>query len=537
LLDTLRIKNLALIDDIEIEFDKGLNIITGETGAGKSIIVNSLQLILGKKASSDIIRADEDTCKVEAIFNLDDLDDFLIIQRILTKSNKNKVKINDEYVTIHRLKEVTEKIIDFSAQNQYLFDSSNQLFIFDLFCNLQTKKDKYYNIFKRYKELEKILEEEEEKKEKVKEEIEILKYQLKELEDANLDDFDEIELRNKIKFYEKVEIIKETLNFISQVFESQNFNLTTVKQKLHEIVKLKPSFEEIFKLIENIEIEVYEILNICVQELSELPEDTNELDNLIEIEEKLNFLKKKYKQNTIDELVHLKDKKKKELHKLENLDFKYREYREEFKELKKQIINLAEELHKIRLKFKGDFERKIIEILKDLNMEQVNFVVKMEKLDSINKTGITRLEFLISTNEGEEPKPIKYIASGGEKSRIMLALKSVLSEYLNIPVLIFDEIDAGTGGKTAFIIGKLLKKLSKSHQVFAITHFPQVAAFADNHYKVYKIVENGKTYTRIKKLNDRERIEELSRMISGSITEKSLLSAEEILNEAEKSNS
>ena len=535
MIDVLRIKNLALIDDLEIEFGKGLNIITGETGAGKSIIVNSFQLLLGKRINKDIIRTDAEMCEVEGVFDLDDYDDFLIIKRILTKNNKNKVKINDNFETLNSLKSKTERLIDFSAQNQFLFDQFNQLQIYDLFCNLKKKKDEFKNLYDKYLKLNKILKEKKENKEKIYEKLDILKFQLKELEESNLENIDEEFLKNDIEYYENVEIIKETLNFTNLNLEDKLGVISEIKAKISNIKDLKQSFSELLKILENVEVEINEILNISVQEISDLPEDSSKLDELIDIENKINFLKKKHNVQTVEELLILKENLKREIERIELEDIELEKEKKELEVLKEKLERLAIELHGARIKFKNKFEREIEKILKELNMEKAKFVVDFEILNEFTDTGKDRIKFLISTNEGEEPKPLVEIASGGEKSRIMLALKSFLSEYLQIPILVFDEIDAGTGGKTAFSIGKLLKKLSRNHQVFAITHFPQVAAFADNHYKVYKISEKGKTFTKIKKLNEKERIEELSRMISGNVTEKSKLSAEELINEAKKS--
>ncbi len=535
MLDTLKIKNIALIDYLEIEFGKGLNIITGETGAGKSIIVNSLQLILGKRGSLDIIRTNEDKCEVEAIFDIKGTDDFLIVKRVLTKSNKNKIKINDEFSTLSKLKSITEDLIDFSAQNQYLFKNENQLYIYDLFCGLYELKEKFKKNFIRYNELKKEILEKEYNKVKILEKLEFLKYQLNELEQLNLNDIDENELKNQIEYFGNIELIKSSLEFIFEKINEKNSLIGEIKQKISEIQSLKPSFKEILNILENIEVEIGEITNICLQEIKEIPDDSFNINDLLELEDKINNLKKKHGKKSVKELIELREKFKKEIEKLENFEISLEKEKLELNNIEQTLFEISEKLSFIRKKNKKKFEREIENILKNLNMEKVKFVVKIDDMKDFSSSGRNKIEFLISTNEGEIPKLIKNIASGGEKSRIMLALKSFLSDYLDIPILIFDEIDAGTGGETAFAIGKLLKKLSKTHQVFTITHFPQVAAFADNHYKVYKVFENGKTFTRIKKLNYNERIEELARMISGNISEKVKLSAEELINEAKKS--
>ena len=537
IIDTLKIKNLALIEDIEIEFSKGLNIITGETGAGKSIIVNSLQLIIGKRASSDIIRANEDMCEVEAIFDLEDYDDYLIVKRILTKNNKNKIKINDNFSTLNNLKEITYKLIDFSEQNQYLFDDKNQLIIYDLYCGIKDDVNEFKKLYSEYLDLKNKIEDREKEKDKAKEKLEYLKYQLQQLESINLEEIDEYELKKEITYFENSEIIKSTLDNIIAFIDNNFSNLANFKQKISEIKNIKPIFNEIYSILENVEIEIGEISNLCFQELKGLPDDLSQLDELILLQEKINNLKKKHNKETIEELIELKKSLKQEINELENYEIYIADEKKKLNELSKKLKELSEKLHNIRLKNKEKFEKEIIKILKQLKMENVKFVVSIKESESFSNRGRDRVEFLISTNAGETPKPIKNIASGGEKSRVMLALKSFLSEQLEIPILIFDEIDAGTGGETAFAIGKLLKKLSNNHQVFAITHFPQVAAFADSHYKVFKETTNGKTITRIKKLNYREKIEELARMISGNITEASKKSAEELINEAEKSNS
>ncbi len=290
------------------------------------------------------------------------------------------------------------------------------------------------------------------------------------------------------------------------------------------------------ELATNIEVELNELEHLCIREIGNFSENSEKrLNELILFEEKINELKRKYKKNSVKELIELKNRLKKELEELENFKISYERKEKELLKIEEELKILSEKIHNKRLEKKRFFEKAVEEILKNLKMEKVRFKLDIRKIEKLTQFGITKLKFLISPNLGEPEKPIESIASGGEKSRIILALKSFLSEYLNIPILIFDEIDAGTGGETAFFVGKLLKKLSKKHQVFAITHFPQVAAFADTHFKVYKVVEDGKTFTKIKKLNYEERVEELARMIAGTLTEKAKKTAEELINEAKKS--
>ncbi len=540
MLDTLKIKNLALIKDLEIEFSEGLNIITGETGAGKSIIVNSLQLILGKRASIDIIRDGEERCEVEAVFDLDNYEDYILVKRILTRNKKNKIKINNEFKTLSELRKFTEGLIDFSAQNQYLFDSENQLKIYDSFCGLTEKVKEFLDLFERYNNLKKSLLKKEERIQQIKDRIIILNHQLKELSELNLEEVDENQLKSDIEYYENIEKIKECLNFSIEILNnSDDFSIKNqiqkLKEKFVEIANLKDSFGEILTILEGVDVQLNEIVNTCLKEISSLPDDDSTYNRLIEFEEKINFLKRKHNKNSVEELIKFKKGIENELKDLENFEILMEEDKKELFSLEKRLNEIANILHKERLKYKENFEKEIVRILKVLKMDNVKFYIKIEELEKFNAFGRDKIEFLVSTNIGERAKPISEIASGGEKSRIMLALKCFLSDFLNIPVLVFDEIDAGTGGETAFAIGKLLKKISERHQVFVITHFPQVAAFADSHYKVFKITEGNRTITKIKRLSLNERIEELSRMIAGTVSERTKMSAEELINEAKKS--
>lgn len=536
MLSSVRVRNISIIDNIEIDFDKGLNIITGETGAGKSVFLNSILLLLGKKLSpTEILRASATTGEVEAIFWNNDED--IVIRREIVRDGRGKVFINGKFASLNELKELTKNFIEFSGQNQnqILFNRLEQLKFIDIFGNLKEYLFEYYSAYKSYKavssSLNELLKKESEVNLRKGEIIEDLKI----LEKASLLNIDEEEqIRRNIEVAENYEKIKQVLNSgYYELFEHDNSivkKIDEVKRDFSDISNFKDRFKEIFNILSDVEINLEEVEKLIVAELGDFNDIEMSLDELYERQNLINKLKKRFNKSSIKELIKLKDRLEEEISNLENIFFDIEKLKKEKEQLLKILNEKAAALSQKRKEMADRLQLEVKRHLEDLKMGKVEFKIHFEKLEDFSENGIDDVEYLISTNVGEPLKPLNKIVSGGELSRIMLAIKTVLSDYLKIPVLIFDEVDSGTGGEVAFAIGRKLKEIAKKHQVFAITHLPQVAAFSDSHYKIEKIIKENKAISKIKKLTPDEKITEIARMISGdTVTEKAIANAKELL--------
>jgi DNA repair protein RecN (Recombination protein N) len=536
MLSSIRIKNISIIDNIEIDFDKGLNIITGETGAGKSVFLNSILLLLGKKLSpNEIIRTGADFAEVEALIWSNEED--IVIRREIIKEGRGKVYINGRFASINELKELAKNFIEFSGQNQnqILFNKSEQLKFIDIFGNLEMYLSNYREVLKNYRNINKKLKNFIKKEEEINSKKQDIIEDLKILEKASLNDIDEEELlKRNIELAENYEKIKYILNrSYYEVIDNDNSiikKIAEIKRDFLNISELKPGFKEVSKLLSEIEINLGEVEKLILSEMGECSENEVSLDALYERQNLINRLKKRFNKSCISELIKLRDDLKVEVANFGNIYFDIEKLQKEQVKIFEKLKNKAEILSEKRKEASVKLEREVKEHLEDLKMTKVEFKILFNKLENFSENGIDEIEYLITTNVGEPLKPLNKIVSGGELSRIMLALKTVLSDYLQIPVLIFDEVDSGTGGEVAFAIGKKLKEVSKNHQVFAITHLPQVAAFSDSHYKIEKNIENNKAVSKIKKLETDEKILEIARMISGdNITNKSMENAKELI--------
>lgn len=550
MLSNLYIENIAVIEKTSIDFKKGLNVMTGETGAGKSIVIDSINAVLGNRTSKELIRTGASSAFVsaeftdlsekaiavidEAGFELEDGE--LLIQREISTTGKNKCRINGRPATVSTLKEIGVQLINIHGQHESYELMSPELHIsyIDKLAGLENEIEAYQEVYKKYKklsaELKKATVDESERERK----IDLLKYQIDELEDADLRDGEYEELNEQKSVLQNSEKILEAI-MSSRALMNGDEESSGVLENLQEINSQLSDISEYMSEVEpinsRIESAIYE-LEDCLSELTGLTDlvdtDGGSLDSIEERLDLIYTLGKKYG-STIKEMLDFLDKAKKELNALvmydENREILIKECDKAYKEAEK----LAKALSEKRKATSSEFADKVCEEMAFLDMPNVKLVVVQEKCE-LNSLGCDNIEFLISTNPGEPPKPISKIASGGELSRMMLAVKNVLSDKDDIDTLIFDEVDTGISGSAAQKVGLKLREVSKSRQVLCVTHLAQIAAMGNSHFKISKSVRNEKTFTKVEELDHEGRKQELARIIGGTeMTKASLDYAEEML--------
>ncbi len=549
MITSLNIRNYALIENLNIDFTKGLTVITGETGAGKSIIIDSIDLLLGQRANSSIIRTGANSCVISATFDISknikaknvladlsiEYENEIIIRRQIDISAKSKAYINDIPVSVSSLLNIGKYLVDFYAQNKsnMLFEESYQRQIID---SIAANDSLLSKLSVKYDELEKLNSKKEdiEKSNTDREKIlDLYKYQIQEIKKANLSVDEEENIEKdlpKLKNAEKIQnITKEMISILYKQDNSIIDNLSTIAKQIDLLQKYGVNIDNISKNI-NLSISQLEDVYREIEEIySDIDVSSEALDLMLERQQLIKKLKSKYGktiQGIIDYCVDLEEKVKT----LENYDINIEKVQKEIDELLKEIIKICEEISSNRKKASCHISKKIMLELEDLNMKNSQFEIALEKKE-ITRTGFDKLEFMFSANKGEKLYPIALVASGGEISRLMLALSTTISENYNVDTIIFDEIDTGTSGKTGDKIGKKLKSLSKNRQVISISHLAQIASSANNHIKIYKETQQDRNITKAKILNQKERIEEIAKIISGEqITEHALKHAEEMLN-------
>lgn len=554
MLSNLYIENIAVIEKTSIDFKKGLNVMTGETGAGKSIVIDSINAVLGNRTSKELIRTGASSAFVSAEFtNLSEKaiavideagfeleDGELLIQREISTTGKNKCRINGRPATVSTLKEIGVKLINIHGQHESYELMSPELHIsyIDKLAGLESEIEAYQEVYKKYKklsaELKKATVDESERERK----IDLLKYQIDELEDADLRDGEYEELNEQKAVLQNSEKIIEAI-MSSRALMNGDKESSGVLENLQEINSQLSDISEYMSEVEpinsRIESAIYE-LEDCLSELTGLTDlvdtDGGSLDSIEERLDLIYTLGKKYG-STIKEMLDFLDKAKKELNALvmydENREALIKECDKAYKEAEK----LAKALSEKRRATSSEFADKVCEEMAFLDMPNVKLVVVQEKCE-LNSLGCDNIEFLISTNPGEPPKPISKIASGGELSRMMLAVKNVLSDKDDIDTLIFDEVDTGISGSAAQKVGLKLREVSKSRQVLCVTHLAQIAAMGNSHFKISKSVRDEKTFTKVEELDHEGRKQELARIIGGTeMTKASLDYAEEMLRAGE----
>ena len=538
MISTLHIKNIGIIEDLTVDLNTGFNVLTGETGAGKTLIIDSLNLACGGRFSKEIVRRGENFCLVELNIylpqNENSIDGNIIISREIFLNGRNTCKINGRLVTVNELKEFMSKIIDIHGQNdnQTIMSKQEHINYLDNFIgkDLLNEKYEYQKLYNRYNEIKKELKENYGDEKEKQRNLDLLKYQLNEIEQANLKENEEDELNNERKKIMNSEKIYTCLTEVdSNLSESVIDGINLSIRALEKIEDIDDEYKNKLTDLKNIYYDVQEL----TRDISDLNSDVSfDESKRNEIEERLDCiydLKRKYG-NSISEIIEYKEQIEKDIYTIENLEEHNNKLKKELEDLTIKMSEKCSVLNKMRSKYSKVLNEKINKELKDLEMKNASFCVdiKYDESGNFNQNGLDDIEFLIATNVGDEAKPLIKIASGGEISRIMLAIKTVLADTDEVPILIFDEIDTGISGKAAKSVGEKIKIISQKHQVLCITHQANIAAKGDSNYFISKKVENEKTYTNIKLLNEAEVIEEIARISSGDITKNALEHAREM---------
>ena len=525
MITNLHIKNIGIIDEINVALNEGFNVLTGETGAGKSLLIDSLNIISGGRFSKDMIRNGKEYSLVEACIylpgNKASEDGNIIVSREVYITGRNLCKINGRMVTVNQLREFMRDIIDIHGQsdNQKLMNPQNHIEYVDDFSGnkIIDIKNKYHELYNKYLEIKNELNRNygDDKQKQLK--LDLLYYQLNEINNANLKVGEDEELVKKQKIYQNSEKIVTNLSKANDLFENKILNsLDTVINSLNKVAIYDDKYNS---LIERVNGAYYDIQDVSYT-ISEdfLNNDYNNKEAEI-VQDRLDLifnLKRKYG-NTISEILEYKLKLEKEINDIENLDEYIIELKKQLKNIKEEMREKCIELNKIRKNSALELEEKITKELKELEMLNAEFKINVEfEEENYNKNGLNNIEFMISTNIGEEYKPLVKIASGGELSRIMLAIKTVFSDVDNTPIMIFDEIDTGISGVAASSVSEKMRTISLKHQVICVTHLAVIAAKAKYNYYIYKDVIDGKTYSNIKLLDERETLNEIARISTGS---------------------
>lgn len=536
MLSTLHIKNIGIIDDLSIDFNEGFNILTGETGAGKTLIIGSLAILAGSRFSKEMIRKGEVYSLIEAsiFYPQSELaeDGNIIVSREIYSNGRNTCKINGKLVTVSELKNFMNKIIDIHGQhdNQNLLDNTKHIKYLDSFIGEELKviKNEYKDYFNQYNEIQTKLKNNYGDETEKTRRLDLLRYQYNEIDVARLKIGEDEELEEKHNAMINSEKLKENLELIDN--NINNSAIECISNSIRCLEKIE-SYGETYKEKLSELKSIYYELQETARDISSLKEnasfDEYERD---EVERRLDTifsLKRKYG-NNIEEILEYKDKLQQEIEQIENVDEINRALIKNLKETENKMKALCSKINEVRNKYSIILSNKINKELKELEMPNAKFNIKIEKQEIYNSNGYDKVEFMICTNVGEEYKELTKIASGGEMSRIMLAIKSVLADIDEVPVLIFDEIDTGISGKAAKSVADKMKLISKTHQTICITHLATIAAQGNNNYYIYKEVEEGKTRTNIKQLNEEETIYEIARIANGEITEVAIENAKEL---------
>lgn len=556
MLSKLYVSNYAIIDEVEIKFSPQLTIITGETGAGKSILLGALSLILGARAESTSIFDKEKKCIIEGYFDLGNLnlEDFFqkneldhdkhtIIRREIMPNGKSRAFVNDTPVTLQILKELSSQLIDLHSQleTQELNEYAFQLTLIDAVAQNGSLVEQYRSCFKKFKDSEKQLAGLQEQYDKANREQDYLQFQFNELAEARLRDGEQETIEQELNYQNNAEEIKKALSTSLLVLAEQSTGnnessvLTRLKETIHllqSVQKFQSPIEEVAKRIESVRIELQDVAD----ELEKLESATSfDSDKITELTERLDLiyrLEKKQKVNSVTELLQLQKSFDSQLQSFQSQEEEIKKLSTTVAKQKSESLTLAGKLSKNRLAQIPKIEAQVNALLADTGMPFAQIKIQSERRNDneINETGIDRFRILFASNKGSEFIELRKVASGGELSRLMLCIKSLIASSAALPTLIFDEIDTGISGEIAVKVSRVLKKLSSSHQVICITHLPQIAGKGNKHYYVFKENTSQRTYTKVKSLSQDERIFEIAKMLSGEKpTDAALRNAKELI--------
>lgn len=553
MLNQLSVRNVAVIDKLDINLHDGVSVLTGETGAGKSIIIDSINMILGDRANKELVRYGTDKAVVQAVFDapksvinileendIDVEDETVIITRQVTKEGKSVARINGMVVTLNILREISDRLINIHGQhdNQALLTPIRHITFLDAYADNEEYINRYKDILSKKREIEKKISSLEMDEQEKMQRIDLLEYQVNEIKKASLEKGEEDDLREQRDIYTNAEQITKSVNeaymnlYEGDEIQSAYDGISIAVNEISQISDLNPQLKSIYDTLN----EIMYSLEDTAHEIKEFGE-TVEFDEqtLNEIEERLDLisrLKRKYG-NSIEEILEYLKKAESELNDIKLSDERTNELKEELKNITKELKEKGNVLTQRRENAAKVLEENIEKSLHELNMEKSKFKVSIENDGTFYDNGMDKVEFLISTNPGEPLKPLVKIASGGELSRVMLAIKSILADSDGVDTMIFDEIDTGVSGKAAMSIAKKLAVIAKNKQVICITHLPQLTAMADNHYLIQKDTDGEMASTTLKELDEEGRELELARIIDGGeVTELALSHAKQMLENA-----
>ncbi|MEI6488379.1 MAG: DNA repair protein RecN [Bacteroidota bacterium] len=549
MLNHISIQNYALIDKLEVDFSNGLTIITGETGAGKSILLGALGLIAGSRADAQSLQDKTKKCIIEVSFNIKDysLKDFFAsngldfeattyIRREINPEGKSRAFINDTPVTLGQLKELASHLVDIHSQHETLDLNANQfqLSVIDAFANHQELLNEYATNFKRYKQVENQLADLVERESQAKKDLDYFQFQFNELEDVNLKPHEQTILEQELETLNNAEEIK--LNLSRGVFAlnggEQNLlsSLNDIKIILSTFAKYKTEIQELSSRINSSYIELKDISNELENIEQDIIFDPKRIEELTLRLNEIYRLEQKHQVKTIEELISIKDNLSNMLLEFSSLELEIEKIKKELTSLEKILQNTAKKVSTNRKKVIPKIEKEIASLLSSLSMPNAQLKIEQTETEILTKNGTDKILFLFSANKGSDFKELNKVASGGELSRLMLSIKSLIAQLTSLPTIIFDEIDTGVSGDIANKVGSIMNQMAKSMQVITITHLPQIASKGNSHLFVFKEDKNNKTFSNIKKLTSDERVQEIAKMLSTSNpTEAAISNAKELL--------
>lgn len=551
MLQELSIKDFAIIDEIQISFQPKMTVLTGETGAGKSIIIDALGLLAGGRGSTEFIRKGEKKAVIQGLFTLpreantynileeygiDSEDGQIILRRDLYRGGRNICRINGMMVNLATLRKVGETLIDIHGQNEHqeLMKPENHIDLLDEYDKKTSQlRNQYQVVYQNYRKLKLSMEKKEADEKAWAQRLDMLNFQVKEIEEAGLKINEEDELVEEKNKLDNFQAIHDALELSYQILSGEKIdvvgNLGNAMNELSDVSDLSENLQEINTKISDAFYSLEDAARDISDELDSMEWNGERLNEIEERLELIHQLKRKYG-DTIEYILHYHSRIVKELREMENAEQNSEKQERQLSEALEKVKELAIKLSKQRKKSAKKLEKMIHEQLSALYMDKAVFEVKFLNNSKLYSKGIDKVEFYIQTNPGEEMGPLAKIASGGELSRIMLALKTIFSQKMGVTSIIFDEVDTGVSGRVAQAIAEKISQISNNSQVLCITHLPQVAAIADNHYYISKSVNDGRTETSLKELDEKQKIREIARMLSGSeITELTLKHAEELI--------
>lgn len=544
----LSVSNFAIIDELQLDFQKGLTIITGETGAGKSILLGALKLVLGERADLTQLKNSTQKCIIEATFNLTqlNLNNFFdahdldyeketILRRELLPSGKSRAFINDTPVTLDILQQLSNQLIDIHAQfnTENLLNQKFQLQILDAYANQINEINQYHKLYQTWLNAQSKLSKTQEQLKNNALEADYKKFILNELIESNLTSGEIEALENELNELQNIDEIQQSLSEINIKIDSEfglNSILNEVSIQLNKISAFGEEFENLSERVNSVKIELQDIYQELQNKASRLESNP---ERLYEVTERLNLLHnllQKHRVNTIEQLIELKNQLENETDDFDKLEQEISKLTADIESIESDLDTKTEQISQTRKNISPQVETALLQSIAQLGMENASMQIKLTPTQTFHAQGKDQIEILFSANKGASLKPIGKSVSGGERSRLMLAVKNLLSTHLQLPTLILDEVDTGVSGKVADEVGNLMKKMSKTMQVISITHLPQVAAKGSQHFKVQKKIEDNLTKTEVKVLNNVERIQEIAELISGSsISESAISQAKELL--------